>query len=345
MTDSTERCKLENRLDEKTATPAHKPFMTPTQLVAALKARGVTFERCSEGEAADYLAHANNYLRAASYRKLYPVQIEGTRAGEYVGLDFEALRRLSSADRVLRSALREICIDVEHFARVCLLNRAIVEGEDGYQIVEDYLADLTPRDRARVTGGLGWRARDGESRDEYSGALIAHYRVEGYPLWVFLEVVEFGHFCDLWLFCARRWGDRDMRRLHYVLKSVKAIRNAVCHNSCIINGFSVTSERADFPTSNPIAASMNEHGLKSSKSRRSKMRNLRVAQIAAVLFASSEFCRRESTRTRHSEAMGTVREAFDAVRPLCPADGSLTSYFDFIMKLVDIWTPKRAQFE
>ena len=174
MTDSTERRKPENRLDEKIATPTRKPFMTPTQLVAALKVRGVTFERCSEREAADYLAHAN---------------------------------------------------------------------------------------------------------------------------------------------------------------------------SCIINGFSVTSERADFPTSNPIAASMNERGLKSSKSRRSKMRNLRVAQIAAVLFASSEFCRRESTRALHSEAMETVREAFDAVRPLCPADGSLTSYFDFIMKLVDIWTPKRAQFE
>lgn len=125
MTDSTERRKPENRLDEKIATPTRKPFMTPTQLVAALKVRGVTFEWCSEGEAADYLAHAN---------------------------------------------------------------------------------------------------------------------------------------------------------------------------SCIINGFSVTSERADFPTSNPIAASMNERGLKSSKSRRSKMRNLRVTKIAAVLFALSEFCRRESTR-------------------------------------------------
>ena len=25
---------------------------------------------------------------------------------------------------------------------------------------------------------------------------------------------------------------------------------------------------------------------------------------------------------------------------LCPSDGSLTAYFDFLLKLIDIWTPK-----
>lgn len=333
---------LQDHSVKGTTAPTRKPFMTPSQLVSVLKAHGVTFELCSEEEAAEYLAHANNYLRAASYRKLYPVRIEGERAGEYVGLDFEALRCLSSADRVLRSALREICIDVEHFACVRLLDRALVEGEDGYRIVEDYLADLTSRDRARVTGGLGWRARQGESRDEYSGNLIAHYREGGYPLWVFLEVIEFGRLCDLWLFCARRWGDRDMLVEHYILKSVKALRNATCHNSCIINGLSSESERTGFTTPASILASMNERGLKATKGRRRKLQNLRIAHIVAALWASSEFCVREPTRLRHAEAMDAVREVLDAVRPLCPVDGSLTSYFDFILKLVDIWMPKRA---
>lgn len=39
--------------------------------IAYLKSKGVTFELCSEEEAAEYLSNANNYLRAASYRKLY----------------------------------------------------------------------------------------------------------------------------------------------------------------------------------------------------------------------------------------------------------------------------------
>ena len=51
------------------------------------------------------------------------MKLDGPYAGGYIGLDFAALMAPSSADRTLRSALREICIDVEHFARIDLINR------------------------------------------------------------------------------------------------------------------------------------------------------------------------------------------------------------------------------
>lgn len=318
-------------------------MLTPEQLVAHLKSKGVTFDLCSEIDAAAYLAGANNYLRAASYRKLYPVHVEGPKAGQHIGLDFGALVTLSSVDRVLRTTLRDIALDVEHFAKVSLLNRALSEGEDGYAIVSDYLeGHLTSKSRSRVSAGLASRGRAGEGHDEYSGDLIAHYMEQGYPLWVFLEVIEFWRFCDLWLFCAGRWGDEALVVAHYWLKSVRALRNSTCHNSCIVNGFSATSERAVFQIPDDMLRSMNALGFKNTKSRRAKMRNLRVAHIAATLYGSHALCTRESTRTRHAEAMDAVRRAFNAARPVCPADGSLAGYFDFIMKLVDIWTPKRA---
>ena len=31
----------------------------------------------------------------------------------------------------------------------------------------------------------------------------------------------------------------------------------------------------------------------------------------------------------------------DVTLPLCPADGSLSAYFEFLFKLIDIWTPYR----
>lgn len=321
---------------------ADKKLRTAEQLVAHLKSRGVAFELCSEADAADYLATANNYLRACSYRKLYLVHAEGPKEGKYIGLDFGALIKLSSVDRVLRTALRDIVLDVEHFARVRLLDRAVAEGEDGYAIVSDYLDDLDSRNRSRVVSGLLWRGKPGDSYDEYSGDLIAHYMDEGYPLWVFLEVIEFGRFCDLWLFCAKRWDDHSMVVSHYWLKSIKALRNSVCHNSCIINGFSSCSDRVNFRTPDDMLSYMSLLGLKNTKSRRSKLRNLRVAHIAAALYGSYEFCTRASTRFRHADAMDSVRRALDEVRPICPADGSLASYFDFIMKLIDIWAPKQT---
>lgn len=60
--------------------------------------------------------------------------------------------------------------------------------------------------------------------------------------------------------------------------------------------------------------SMNALGLKNTRSRRAKMRNLRIAHIAATLYGSYELRTRESTRSRHAEAMNSVRRAFDAAR-------------------------------
>ena len=155
--------------------PHSKPLLTVPEQIAHLKSKGITFDLCTEQEAADYLEHANNYLRATSYRKLYPVKLEGPNAGEYIGLDFAALMALSSADRVLRSALREICIDVEHFARVELINRCMAHNEDGYAIVSDYLAHQKARGNARIESTLRSRSASGKYPDAYSGDLISHY--------------------------------------------------------------------------------------------------------------------------------------------------------------------------
>lgn len=96
--------------DSDGAVPKH--FLTPEQQVAHLRARGVRFELCPETDAADYLRRGNNYLRTASYCKLYDRVLEGPRAGEYSNLDFAYLVDLSSIDRRLREAFRDLTIDV-----------------------------------------------------------------------------------------------------------------------------------------------------------------------------------------------------------------------------------------
>ena len=321
-----------------------RPKLTATELVEHLKGKGVTFKLCSEDEAADYLENVSPYTHSACYRKLYPVKAQGPRAGDYIGLDFGALVTLSTADRVLRSSLREVCVDVEHFARQELQRRIDRHGGDGYQIVWDYLAHKREQGNARLESALRSRSATGKFPDEYSGGLISHYLDDIGRLsdWTLLEVTDFGQFVDFWLFCSERWGDKGMAETHYVLKSVKALRNACSHNSCIINGFCASAEIRSYPTPECMMASMNERGMRNGKSRRAKLRNLRISQIAATLYASSVFCTRPSTRDRHGEAMHKGREALSAALPLCPVDGSLASYFEFLFKLVDTWTPYRS---
>lgn len=100
---------------------ARKPMLTVNEQIEHLKSKGVTFDLCSEDEAARYLSAANNHLRVVSYRKLYSRQVDGPNPGSYVNLDFRDLIELSSIDRRLWEALLAAVIDVEHFARVELL--------------------------------------------------------------------------------------------------------------------------------------------------------------------------------------------------------------------------------
>lgn len=314
-----------------------KPSLTVEEQIAHLKSQGITFELCDEQEAADYLANANSYLRTRAYRVLYPRRPDGT----YIGLDFAALRGLASLDRQLRMAFLGTCIDAEHFAKVKVLRMAEERGEDGYAVVADFLASLNHRERSHLLDRLEARAAQSERHDEYVGDLIGHYFGD-MPAWVFLEALEFGNFATFYLFCARRWQDEGMRQEHYALKSTKALRNACAHNDVIVPGLTSRRERTDYQTNPLIAASLAAHGVRNTKSRRSKLSNLRMEQMASALFCLSSLCGREDTLTRDGGSLRAAQAACEGLGGLFPADGSLAAYFGFLWNLVDIWLPRRV---
>lgn len=79
--------------------------------------------------------------------------------------------------------------------------------------------------------------------------------------------------------------------------------------------------------------------MKNTRARRSKLANLRISQIAATLYADSEFCTRDSTRTRHAAYLAEARRYAESCGVLSRANDGIVSYFDFVWKLVDIWLP------
>jgi hypothetical protein len=272
---------------------------------------------------------------------LFSRQTEGAHIGEYVNLDFSDLVALSRIDRQMREAFLLACIDVEHFAKMRLLRLCEERSEDGYAIVSDFAASLNHAEHSRLLGTLKARASEGERHDTYSGDLIAHY-LDDMPVWVLLEALEFGPFTNFYLFCSERWGDEAMRQEHYVLKSVKALRNACAHDNCIVNGLTTAGEKAGYAPNLLITNSLNEHGVRNSRSRRAKLRNLRVAQMAAVLWSLSTFCTRKSTIERHAGRFAQLRESFETSRERFGDDNAFVSYFDFVWKLVDTWVPQRV---
>lgn len=79
------------------------------------------------------------------------------------------------------------------------------------------------------------------------------------------------------------------------------------------------------------------------KTRRAKLKNLRIAQIAATLYALDSICGRRSTRDRNAERLDEVRGFYHSKESLFAANDGIRSFFDFLWRLVDIWCPKRAQ--
>lgn len=278
-----------------------KPLLTVEQQIAHMKEKGITFDLCSEEEAAKHLREKCQFFRIYSYRELFDRREGGARAGQYVNLDFGHLKALSNLDRMLRDALLPMTLDIEHFMKVRLLSAAEDNGEDGFAVLRDYLKSL-PRTQLDLVNGELDRRRN----DPYVGAAVRKYRTD-MPIWVFCEVMPLGMFSGLVKFCADRWNDPELRKIHYLLKNARSVRNFCAHGACSVNGLLRRGASA-----RPPAVLVNE--LMSAgipKRLRSKwLRGERMVNACSTLYLYHKVVPEGTAR---SEREAALKSLFDAV--------------------------------
>lgn len=271
-----------------------KPMLTVEQQIAHLKAKGVKFDLCSEDCAALYLRTKCQFFRVYAYRKSFPKHVGDELDGKYMNLDFAYLKTLSGLDRMLRDVLLSMTLDVEHYAKVSLLNSMGLLREDGYSVIRDYLSCLSRGQRSRLEGELLRR-----KGDPYVGALICKYESD-WPIWAFCEVVSFGTFIDLFKFCADRWGDRGLMDVHYQLKNVKQVRNASAHGACILNEIAAARSPVRAPAA--LVNEMNAYGI-SRRLRTKWLRSRRMVQICSLFYLYIRFVPSGSVLSDRKEAL------------------------------------------
>ena len=307
-----------------------KPKLEPEEQIAFLRGKGVTFERMDEADAMRYLSRESYLFSAYAYRTLFPKRVGGAHDGEYANLDFRDLVDLERLDRDLRAALLPLALDAEHLAKARVLDEvARRQDEDGYSIVRDYMASLSPAERSRREAEIS-RLR----RDEYSGDLQRHYAAE-MPIWVLLELSSFGTVADIYRFCANRWGDRSMLREHYFLRSAKGVRNACAHSSAIINGFGAASHVAR-PAPDALTVALRDAGF-SKRSRASRMRNPRLQQIASLLLLHRRMAEGTALAGEASAGLRTLAGGIRSVLSVTRPDASAEASMEFLAELVDRW--------
>ena len=292
----------------------NKPKLTIVQQVSHQKKKSVKFEKCSEEDAAYYLAESRDLFEASAYRKLFSKRQGGERDGQYVDLDFAQLVAFAELDEMLRETLLIMTRHIESRSKV-ILKRDIaeLEGEDGYAIVSDYMNSLTPKSRGIREGEL-----ERNSRNKFTMAAYEKYK-DDMPSWVFLELVPFGTLVDFTRFCGARWGNKGLEQSHYDLKKVKSVRNCAAHGSCIINLFAegTNSERT---TSRGTLEAVAKLGL-SKPTRQKWLRNAATQEIAVTLVRYAQDVPEGPTRKRDEEKLKGFFDAVDAAGNLIPKQG------------------------
>lgn len=177
-----------------------RPWLTPAQQVQHLESEGIKFELASKVDAERYLEANNNFFRINLFRKGFPKYAGGLNDGIFIDLDFGMLRDLAIIDYEFRQVLLSISIDVEHFSKLQLLRYLEAHQEDGYSVVEKYIASNNRKLENGKTVNSVKSEIDRGAKGCYTNQIIADYPGYRYPVWAFVELIPFGTFNHFLLF-------------------------------------------------------------------------------------------------------------------------------------------------
>lgn len=308
-----------------------KALLTTNQQIEHLKSKGVTFKLCSEKDATEYLANHTYFFKIAAYRILFEKRIGRQYDGQYVNLDFGHLKALTSLDRDLRYALLPLTLNVEHATRTKLV-RITTErnNEDGYTIARDYMASLNHSERRRREGEISMM-----SRDLFCGDLVRKYGSPAdMPIWVLMELFSFGSFIDLYLYCAERWGNEEMRHEHYMLRQAKSVRNACAHSSDMLNGIAVVDTTVS--TDSAVLSALTQAGI-SHRVRTGRMRNPRIRQIVTLMYLHTKLVPEGSGKRKAASDLVNLKKQLSETADLAPSNDIIRSCAAFLTKVIDSW--------
>ena len=315
--------------------PKDKPILDTDGQIAHLQAKGVKFEKMSVEDAKQYLTKNNNYFKLRAYRKNFPKHPGGDFEGQYIDLDFAMLKDLAIIDMRLRYVLIHLALDIEHFAKVKLLKAIEASGNDGYQIVVDYMASLQKKDEEENKNRLGILQNElNRNRgNPYCGGIIAKY--DGcYPAWAFVEIIPFGSFIHFYGFCADQLDREDLKDGFYLLIAVKALRNAAAHNNCIIHDMGVKD--SSHKTNYKIQRALNRI---SKETKRNQLSNARMQQMITLLYAHSVIVTSEGVHDFEKQALTELCERMFRHIDYYTGNDSIVTSFSFFKKAVDILFP------
>ena len=276
-----------------------KPFLNYDDMIICLKKKNIKFDIVNEEKAKKYLKDNNNYYNVTSYKNNFKKYYKnGNYIDEYIDLDFAYLKDLSIIDYYLRMVLFKMVANIEHYLKIRILN--IIHNtniEDGYVAVNEYLdLDYNSIDRPKrlhnsIINKVG---------TEYYEKIFSKYDIDGdkklenIPIWEFMEIITFGELIDFYEFFTHKYNIGSDYKYFYVLREVKKIRNAVAHNTPILNN--VIAKNNNYKIDYFVNQFLSNCKI-SDNARKKRMENNRIRQITYTIYLHSEFVTSSGVRS------------------------------------------------
>ena len=211
------------------------PKLSIPQQIEHMKRKGIAFDLYKETAARTFLAEHNYYFKLKAYAHNFDRYKDPEKDNRYINLDFAHLVDLSKIDAEFRKIILNMCLDLEHYLKVRMLNHCTMVDEDGYAIVRKLFAmqpDLKDEIEKKVNTSTCHQ--------------IIAKRKDAWAIWSIVELISFGPFIDLYnLFYSENKFDDDCRGYLY---AIKMIRNAAAHNNCLLNQMRAPYSRSINPS-------------------------------------------------------------------------------------------------
>lgn len=180
---------------------------------------------------------------------------------------------LSIIDFEFQRILLDMSLNIEHYVKLKLINALIDEKPgDGIYLVANFRA-YNPD----IINSIKKQKRTAYNEDMYN----KYNDYYGMPIWVFVEFLTFSQLIRFVKYTATYLKRCDLLVLANQLYDIKDIRNACAHDNCILNDLVSKTETGD--PSKRLTKALGDIGV-SKTTRDRKLTNMRIRQIATVLF-------------------------------------------------------------
>lgn len=211
--------------------------------IQQMKSKNIGFNIVKEPEALEYLAKHTYYFRLKHYAENFEKIKKPGVGTRYLALEFAHLKELSLLDLYYRRVMFNIVQDVEHYAKIQLLNAlARNKKENGYDIVNEYMEKRKYLDKELS-----------RHQTKYAKGLIEKYR-GNFAVWNIIEVQTFSQFIDLYDMYFDKYQQKHVETRY--LNVVKNLRNSIAHNNCLMFNLHPSATASDTEDAIRIAVGM-----------------------------------------------------------------------------------------